>query len=53
MTNKCPKCKTDNPDTQKFCGVCAILLKSYENITFIEILETPRKDLTTAIVNPL
>jgi hypothetical protein len=50
---KCPKCHSNNPDTQKFCGECTTFLKSSENITFSEILETPRKDLTAGIVNTL
>jgi hypothetical protein len=53
MGVKCPKCQTENLDTQKFCGECTTLLKSSENITFSEILETPRKDLTAGIVNTL
>ncbi|MBC8185446.1 zinc ribbon domain-containing protein [candidate division KSB1 bacterium] len=24
---KCPKCQTDNPDTQKFCGECGTKLE--------------------------
>jgi serine/threonine protein kinase/Flp pilus assembly protein TadD len=28
MAIKCPKCRTDNPDTVKFCGECGTLLGS-------------------------
>jgi len=28
MSIRCPKCKTDNPDTLKFCGECGTLLRS-------------------------
>ena len=27
MAIKCPKCKSDNPDNQKYCGECATPLK--------------------------
>ena len=30
---KCPKCKADNPDTQKFCGECATSLKPLKDIS--------------------
>jgi serine/threonine protein kinase len=30
MTTKCPKCQTDNLDTQRFCGECGTLLRPSE-----------------------
>jgi serine/threonine protein kinase/Tfp pilus assembly protein PilF len=49
MGIKCPKCQTDNPDTQKFCGECATPLPSPEEIPAspTETLETPTEELTT------
>ena len=44
MGIKCPKCNTDNPDTQKFCGECATQLKSVHAET--RTLRTPAKDST-------
>ncbi len=43
---KCPKCNTDNPDTQKFCGECATPLPSSKEIPFTKTLETPTEELT-------
>jgi serine/threonine protein kinase/predicted transcriptional regulator YheO len=47
MAIKCPKCQTDNPDTQKFCGECATPLPSQKEIPVTETLETPKEELTT------
>jgi serine/threonine protein kinase/Flp pilus assembly protein TadD len=47
MANKCPKCKTDNPDTLKFCGECGTQLISPKDADVTETIEAPRKDLTT------
>ena len=40
---KCPKCQTDNPDSQKFCGECATPLAASEEArpSFTKTLETP------------
>jgi len=48
MTTICPKCKADNPDTQKFCGECATPLQPSKDISvsFTKTLETPKKELT-------
>lgn len=48
MTVECPKCKTKNPDTQKFCGACATPIKQDVDITepFTKTLETPVTDFT-------
>jgi serine/threonine protein kinase len=45
MGVKCPKCNTDNPDTQKFCGECAAPLQPSNDISFTKTLETPIKGL--------
>jgi serine/threonine protein kinase len=47
MSVKCPKCQTENPDTQKFCGECATPLKASEGVAVTETLETPKEELTT------
>ncbi len=47
MGIKCPKCNTDNPDTQKFCGECATPLPSSKEIPVTETLETRAEELTT------
>jgi serine/threonine-protein kinase len=47
MAIKCPKCNTDNPDTQKFCGECATPLPSQKKIPVTETLETTTEELTT------
>jgi len=46
---KCPKCQSENPDTQKFCGECATPLTSSEDVkpSFTKTLETPGDELTT------
>jgi serine/threonine protein kinase len=43
MAVKCPKCQTDNPDNQKFCGECATPLSPSEDIQVSQTktLETP------------
>jgi len=45
---QCPKCRADNPDTQKFCGECATPLTAAEAAqpSFTKTLETPVKELT-------
>jgi len=45
MAIKCPKCQTDNPDTQKFCGECAAPLQPSKDISFTKTLEIPIRDL--------
>jgi len=46
---KCPKCQTDNPDTQKFCGECGTNITSAEETqpSITKTIETPREELTT------
>lgn len=45
---KCPKCQSDNPDTQKFCGECGSPLTKTEESqpVFTKTLETPVQALT-------
>jgi serine/threonine-protein kinase len=43
---KCPKCNTDNPDTQRFCGECATPLQPSEDIKVTETIEAPKEELT-------
>ncbi len=50
MAIKCPKCHTDNPDNQKFCGECATPLPSSKEIPVTETLETPAEELTTGTI---
>jgi TolB-like protein/Tfp pilus assembly protein PilF len=47
MSNKCPKCNTDNPDTLKFCGECGTQLSSLEDIEVTETMEAPKEELST------
>jgi serine/threonine-protein kinase len=46
---KCPKCNSDNSDTQRFCGECAAPLQPADDTqaSFTKTLETPREELTT------
>jgi len=49
---KCPKCQTENPDTQKFCGECAAPLTSAEEVqpSITKTIETPKEELTRGII---
>lgn len=53
MAIKCPKCQTDNPDTQKFCGECGTGLFPAKEIHVTKTLEIPKEELTrgTALAN--
>ncbi len=46
MSVKCPKCQTDNPDTQRFCGECATSLQPSKDIGVTKTIETPVGELT-------
>jgi serine/threonine-protein kinase len=48
MATKCPKCQSDNPDTQRFCGDCGTQLPSSEepSPSLTKTLETPQEELT-------
>jgi TolB-like protein len=45
---KCPKCQTENPDTQKFCGECGTNFTHPEGAqpSFTKTLETPIDSLS-------
>jgi len=49
MGIKCPKCHSNNPDTQQYCGECGTQLISLEEIPAspTKTLETPTEELTT------
>jgi len=45
---KCPKCKSDNPETSSFCADCGTQLPASEEITApTKTIEAPKKELTT------
>jgi len=48
MSNKCPKCHHENPDTQSFCGDCGTQLTSGDKSqpSFTRTLETPASEFT-------
>ncbi len=46
MSVKCPECHHDNPDDTIYCGKCASLLKSSEDIAATETIVAPKEDLT-------
>ncbi|MFC2168600.1 protein kinase [Acidobacteriota bacterium] len=45
MTNECPKCQTNNPDTSSFCADCGTPLEA--DIIHTKTLETPIEELNT------
>ncbi|MBA7603672.1 hypothetical protein ES703_10787 [subsurface metagenome] len=49
MATKCPKCHSDNPDTQQYCGECGTQLILLEEIPVspTKTIETPTEELTT------
>ena len=47
MSIKCPKCDTDNPDKQSFCGDCGTRLISSRGIDVTETIEVLKEELTT------
>jgi serine/threonine protein kinase/Tfp pilus assembly protein PilF len=48
MTTHCPKCKSENTDTARFCSNCAAPLQPSEEIPVpTQTIEAPRQDLTT------
>jgi serine/threonine protein kinase/Flp pilus assembly protein TadD len=46
MSIKCPKCQTENPETQKFCGECATPLRPSKEAEVTETIEAPKEELT-------
>ncbi len=53
MANECPKCHTDNLDSQKFCGECATPLQWIQDDIHTKTLETPFPQFTpgTSLAN--
>jgi serine/threonine-protein kinase len=49
---RCPKCNSDNPDNQQFCGKCGTKLVPAKDIpaSSTKSLVTPRTELTTGSV---
>jgi len=45
---KCPKCKSDNPDTKSFCGECGtrIEISDETKVSGTTTLETPSEEIT-------
>jgi tetratricopeptide (TPR) repeat protein len=43
---KCPKCRSENPDTLKFCGECGTQLPSPGGIEVTKTIEASRDELT-------
>ena len=51
MAIKCPKCHSDNPDTQSYCGDCGTRLTPSESIPEVtKTLETPVPQLSLGTV---
>ncbi len=52
MATKCPKCHSDNPDTQQYCGECGTQLILLEEIPVspTKTIETPTEELTTGSI---
>ena len=52
MAMKCPKCRADNPETQRFCGECGTKLDLAEQIFISKTmtLETPGEELARGTV---
>ena len=50
MTVECPKCQTENPDSQKFCGECATPLPGIQDAVHTKTVETPSEELTTGSI---
>jgi len=45
---KCPKCDTENPDIQRFCGDCGTQLELSEDASLpTKTIEAPKEELTT------
>jgi len=45
---KCPKCDTENPDTQRFCGDCGTQFELSKDAPILtKTIEAPKEELTT------
>ncbi|MBN1221958.1 MAG: protein kinase [Candidatus Aminicenantes bacterium] len=48
MAIKCPKCRTENPDTQRFCGDCGTsLAPAGDSPAVTKTMEVPKEELAT------
>ncbi|NIM91173.1 MAG: protein kinase [Candidatus Aminicenantes bacterium] len=47
MTIKCPKCRSENPETARFCADCGTQIPAEEVSVPTETLEAPKEELTT------
>jgi len=47
MGIKCPKCQSNNHDTQQYCGECGTQIIHKEEISVTETIVTPKEELTT------
>jgi len=47
MGIKCPKCQSNNPDAQQYCGECGTQIIPKEEIPVTETIVTPKEELTT------
>jgi len=45
MANKCPKCQSNNPDTQQYCGECGTQIIPLEEIPVTKTIEKPIQEL--------
>ena len=46
MSTKCPKCKSENPESSSFCAACGTQLPPSEQIEITETIEAPKEELT-------
>ncbi len=48
MGIKCPKCQSNNPDTQQYCGECGtqLILLEEISVSHTKTLETPKEEFT-------
>ena len=47
MSIKCPKCRSENPESASFCADCGTQLHPSEDIDVTATIEAPKEDLTT------
>jgi len=46
MSIKCPKCKSENPESASFCADYGTQLPSLKDIDVTETIEAPKEELT-------